>query len=148
MKINKQTNKKTKENKNVIINLAINGVSVLKTLGNIIWVIFGGLEWAILLLVSAISFCVTIVGIPIGIQLFKMAGFVVWPFGRKLTQHSIGPLKLVLNIVWAVLCGWFFAIGFFVTGILFYITIIGIPFGNQYMKLAGFVLMPLGKQFE
>ena len=77
--------KKIIENKKVIINnIIIKGVNDMKTLGNIIWIIFGGLEWALALLFAGITACLTIVGIPLGIQLFKMSGYVIWPFGRKL----------------------------------------------------------------
>ena len=120
----------------------------MKTLGNIIWIIFGGLEWALALLFSGITLCFTIIGIPLGIQLFKMAGFVIWPFGRKLILKSIGGFKLFLNLLWAVLFGWVFALGFVLTGLIFCLTIIGIPFGSQYFKLASFIIMPLGKDFE
>ena len=141
--------KKIIENKKVIINnIIIKGVNDMKTLGNIIWVIFGGLEWALALLFAGITACLTIVGIPLGIQLFKMSGYVIWPFGRKLIEKKTNGFKQLLNIIWAVLIGWFFALGFIFTGLIFFITIIGIPFSKIYFKLALFVLMPLGKDFE
>ena len=120
----------------------------MKTLGNIIWIIFGGLEWALALLFAGISLCFTIIGIPLGVQLLKMSGFVIWPFGRKLILKPIGGFKLFLNLLLAVLFGWVFALGFVLTGLIFCLTIIGIPFGNQYFKLASFIIMPLGKDFE
>ena len=107
----------------------------MKTLGNIIWIVFGGLEWALALLLAGISLCFTIVGIPLGIQLFKMSGFVIWPFGRKLVLKSIGGFKLFLNLLWAVLFGWVFALGFVLTGLLFCLTIIGIPFGVTNLEV-------------
>ena len=145
-----EINKKTIEIKIIIINnIIINlGEMYMKTLGNIIWIIFGGLEWALALLLSGITLCFTIIGIPLGIQLFKMAGFVIWPFGRKLILKPIGGFKLFLNLLWAVLFGWVFALGFVLTGLIFCLTIIGIPFGSQYFKLASFIIMPLGKDFE
>ena len=75
----------------------------MKTLGNIIWIIFGGLEWALALLLAGITLCFTIVGIPLGIQLFKMSGFVIWPFGRKLILKSIGGFKLFLKVYFPIL---------------------------------------------
>ena len=120
----------------------------MKTLGNIIWVIFGGLEWALALLFAGITLCFTVVGIPLGIQLFKMSGYIIWPFGRKLKEKKISGFKQVLNIIWAILAGWFFALGFIITGLIFFVSIIGIPFSKIYFKLALFVLMPLGKEFE
>ena len=108
----------------------------MKTLGNIIWVVFGGLLWAACLLAAGVLYCITIIGISLGIQLFKMAGFVIWPFGKKITTYKTNTLSTILNIVWAIFIGWEFAIGFAITGLLYCITIIGIPFGKQYFKYA------------
>ncbi len=120
----------------------------MKTLGNIIWFLFGGIEWAIALFFTGIIFCLTIIGIPVGLQILKMAKFVMWPFGKKVVDGSpASGLKKVINFIWAVLFGWEFALSFFITGILYCITIIGIPFGKQYFKLALFILLPLGHDF-
>ena len=120
----------------------------MKTIGNILWVIFGGFFWCLTLLVSGLIMCVTIVGIPLGLQLFKLAKFVLWPFGKSVTKVNITGMKKVLNIIWAVLLGWEFALGYLFTGLLWCITIVGIPFGKQYFKIAHFVLLPLGRDFE
>lgn len=120
----------------------------MKILGNIIWIILGGIEWALLLFLGGVLSCITIIGIPLGIQLFKMAGFVLWPFGKKVKEVKVTGLKTVLNIIWAVLFGWEIALGFLITGVIFCITIIGIPFGKQYFKLARFVILPLGSDFK
>ena len=118
------------------------------TIGNILWVIFGGLEWCIALLIAGIIECVTIIGIPIGLQLFKMAKFVIWPFGKNVVETNITGFKKFVNFLWALTGGWTSALGFALTGVLFCITIIGIPFGKQYFKLAKFILLPLGRDFE
>ena len=98
---------------------------------------------------SAVVMCVTIIGIPIGIQLFKMAWFVLWPFNKNVTSGAkVSGFKTVINILWAILFGWEFALGFLITGVIFCITIIGIPFGKQYFKLASFVILPLGRNFK
>lgn len=119
----------------------------MKTIGNIIWVIFGGLFWAIIDFITGIVLCVTIIGIPIGLQMFKFAGFVLWPFGKQVKEVKPSGFKLVLNVLWAIFGGWEMALGYLLTGVLFCITIIGIPFGKQYFKMAHFVLLPLGNDF-
>ena len=120
----------------------------MKTLGNIIWFVFGGLFWAIASFLDGVLCCITIIGIPVGLQLFKMAGFVLWPFGKKVTEQKVTGFKTVINILWAITGGIWSAIGYLITGLLFCITIIGIPFGKQYFKMARFILTPLGYGFE
>lgn len=119
----------------------------MKTLGNIIWVVFGSFFWFLGLILAGVACCITILLIPVGIQLFKMARFVLWPFGKQVVNESPSGFKFVCNIIWAVLSGWAFALGYLLTGVIFCITIIGIPFGKQYFKLAKFVLLPIGKDF-
>lgn len=119
----------------------------MKTIGNILWFVLGGFFWALADFVAGIICCITIIGIPLGLQLFKFAGFVFWPFGKKVTPVSPHGLKTVLNIVWLILAGWYFALGYLFTGVIFCITIIGIPFGRQFFKMAHFVLLPLGNDF-
>ena len=121
----------------------------MKTIGNIIWVIFGGLEWAIVLLCAGIVCCCTVVLIPVGIQQFKMAGFVLWPFGKTVVvDKPNGIFKKLVNVIWCILFGWELALCYLIFGLIFCITIIGIPFGKQYFKLAKFILLPIGKKFE
>lgn len=121
----------------------------MKTLGNIIWFLFGGIEWCIALLFAGLTLCITIIGIPIGVQLFKMATFVIWPFGKEV--ENISPKNIfyyVINAIWAIFLGWIFALCFLLMGLLYCITLIGIPFGLQYFKIASFVLLPLGHDFR
>lgn len=120
----------------------------MKTLGNIIWIILGGLIWSLLLFVVGILLCVTIVGIPLGIQIFKMAQFVLLPFGKEVRTVKNSTFKTILNVIWLLLFGWELAFGFALTGVLYCITIIGIPFGKQYFKLTSFILLPLGRDFK
>ncbi len=121
---------------------------MLRFIGNIIWVVFGGFWWAVALCISAILCCCTIILIPVGIQLFKMARFVIWPFGKTVTQEKPnGIIKKIANFIWCVIFGWIYALGFLLNGALYCITIIGVPFGIQYFKLARFVLLPIGKSF-
>lgn len=119
----------------------------MKTLGNVLWIIFGGLGWCIGCFLSGILLCCTIIGIPVGLQLFKFAKFVLLPFGKNVVQVNPTGFKKFVNIVYAILIGWEVALSMLLTGCLFCITIIGIPFGKQYFKMARFVLTPLGYDF-
>lgn len=119
----------------------------MRFIGNIIWVVFGGFFWAIAEFIMGIICCITIVGIPLGLQLFKVGRFVIWPFGKQVTAVSPNGIKAVLNLIWAIIFGWLYMLGYFLTGLLFCITIIGIPFGRQYFKMAHFILVPLGHDF-
>lgn len=118
----------------------------MKFLGNCIWIIFGGLFWSLGLLLAGLFCCVTIILIPLGLQLFKISNYVLWPFGKRFKKVSRSAFKSVLNIIWAIFFGWEFFIGHMLTGLIFCITIIGIPFGKKYFEIAFFCLFPLGKQ--
>ena len=115
----------------------------MTTLGNILWVILGGFLVALAWLIAGIILCITIIGIPAGVQCFKIAGFVFLPFGKQI-NYGGHTGSLILNVLWILLFGWELAIGSLIPGIIFCITIIGIPFGKQYFKLAKLGLMPFG----
>lgn len=119
----------------------------MKLIGNIIWVVFGGLVVAIEYAVASIPFFISIIGIPFGIQSLKMASVALWPFGTKveMSENSSGCLSTIMNIIWFFIGGIWIALTHVGFGLLFYITIIGIPFGNQHMKLAGLALTPFGR---
>ena len=119
----------------------------MKTLGNILWVIFGGFFWAVGLFFSGILLCITILFIPVGIQYFKLAGFVLWPFGKECEKVDNSLFKKIINVLWAIFGGWESALMMLLTGAILCITIIGIPFGKQYFKMAKFVFLPLGRKF-
>ena len=116
-------------------------------LGNIIWLVFGGFISALGYLVGGFALCLTIIGIPFGLQCFKLAGFVLWPFGREAvtTSSSSGCLTLLLNIIWIVCGGIWTAATHLVFGLILLITIVGIPFARQHFKLIEVSLMPFGK---
>ena len=120
----------------------------MKTIGNILWLLLGGIFWAIADFIAGILLCITIIGIPVGLQMFKLARFVLWPFGKTVTPVNTSGFKALLNFVWAILFGWEMALGYLLSGVLLCITIIGIPFGRQFFKLAHFVLLPLGHDFK
>ena len=122
----------------------------MKFLGNLIWILFGGLLIALLSFVVGLVMCVTIVGIPFGIQLFKLGAFALWPFGHELVYRSTEPgcLSSVMNLLWILLGWWEIALLHVVFGLLFCITIIGIPFGVQHFKMAGNSLFPFGREIR
>jgi uncharacterized membrane protein YccF (DUF307 family) len=119
----------------------------LKTIGNLIWFFFGGFISAIGYVTGGLALCITIIGIPFGLQCFKIAGFVIWPFGRDVVTHdrSSGCLYILFNILWILTGGLWAALSHLVFGLLLCLTIIGIPFGRQHFKLASLALAPFGK---
>jgi len=124
------------------------GESGMRFLGNIIWLLLGGIVMSVLWAVSGIVLCITVVGIPFGIQCFKIANLVLWPFGREIILGNFGVGGLFLNIIWLIVFGWEFAVLHFIIGLLYCITIIGIPFGIQHFKLAKLGILPFGAQIR
>lgn len=115
----------------------------MKTIGNILWVIFGGGILALLWAIAGLLFFVSILGIPVGIQCMKFAGLILWPFGRAI-EFSGGAGSFLLNFIWIMLFGWELASTAFLIGIIWCITIFGIPFGLQFIKFAQLAIMPFG----
>lgn len=114
-------------------------------LGNIIWIIFGGFAGGISWFIAGCAWCITIIGIPIGLQCFKIAGLSFWPFGKDIVYNGSG-ISFVVDILWLIISGLPLAIVHVTSGILLCITIIGIPFGKQSFKLAKLALMPFGAE--
>lgn len=114
----------------------------MKTIGNILWFLFTGFSSAVAWFLCGVMLCITIVGIPFGEQCFKIASLVFWPFGRTVYFHF--ERHPIANILWAIFLGWEYAVSFFVMGLLWCVTIVGIPFGKQCFKLAKLSLMPFG----
>jgi uncharacterized membrane protein YccF (DUF307 family) len=117
-------------------------------LGNLLWIILGGLFVSLYYAIIGLAFCITIIGIPFGVQLFKIAGFALCPFGRQAIPGASdgGCLSIVMNIIWIIFGGIEIALAHVVLGITFCITIIGIPFGVQNFKMALLALTPFGKE--
>ena len=114
----------------------------MKLIGNILWLILMGLFSALAWLLLGCVLCITIIGIPFGLQCFKLARVSLWPFGTRIdTDFAKHPIA---NAFWIFVCGWELAVGFVLTGVLWCITIIGIPFGKQCFKLATLALTPFG----
>jgi len=114
---------------------------------NILWLILAGIWMAIAYVIAGAIMCITIIGIPFGLQSFKLAGFALWPFGRTLvpTGHH-EALSVIGNILWFIFAGWWLALGHLVTGIILCLTIIGIPLGIASFKMAGAAIVPFGKE--
>jgi len=116
----------------------------MSILGNLIWFLLGGFIPAILWFFFGLLWSITIIGIPVGIQCFKMAGLQLFPFGKDVSYSSMGAGSLLINILWIVIGGIELAIVNVVIGVLLCVTIIGIPFGLQSFKMAKLSLMPFG----
>ena len=119
----------------------------MKTFGNIMWLIFGGIEMAIVSFIEGILFCCTIIYIPVGLQFFKIGKFFLWPMGKSVIATKPSGFKAFVNVLWAIIAGWEHFLIYMLIGCIFCITIVGIPFGKQYFKLAQFVIWPLGHGF-
>ena len=119
----------------------------MSTIGNIIWILTGGIIGAILWCAAGLLLCVTVVGIPFGIQCFKIASLQLAPFGRGIEGDPGGAVMGALgNIVWVILFGWVLAVAHVAMGLMFAVTIIGLPFAVQSFKLAGLSFAPFGKR--
>lgn len=119
----------------------------MSLLGNLIWLFCGGFLSALGYAVTGFAFCCTIVGIPFGIQCFKIAGFVLFPFGKKVisTSGNTGCLSTLFNIIWIFTGGLYTAFVHVIFGALLFLTIIGIPFARKHFELAALSLAPFGK---
>ena len=115
----------------------------MSCLGNLIWIIRGGIWQALAWFVMGLVWCVTVIGIPIGLQCFKFASLALAPFGKEVIYGGGAP-SLLANILWILISGIPLAVCAAVNGLLLCCTIIGIPFGLQCFKIAKLALMPFG----
>lgn len=116
----------------------------MKVIGNILWFLFTGLWTAICWFFTGLVWCITIIGIPFGLQAFKIAKLVLWPFGNE-AKINFGKHPIA-NVIWIIFGGLFLALGFAVLGLIWCVTVIGIPFGLQCFKLAKLSLAPFGAE--
>ena len=114
-------------------------------LGNLLWFIFGGLLGGLSWCLAGCLWCITIVGIPVGMQCFKIASLGFFPFGKEV-KYGGGAASFLLNLLWLIFSGLPLALEHVVCGALLCVTIIGIPFGMQHFKLAKLALMPFGAE--
>ena len=112
-------------------------------LGNLLWFIFGGFISGLSWCLAGLLWCITIVGIPVGMQCFKFASLSFFPFGKEI-RYGGGAGSLLLNIIWLIVSGLPLALEHAVFGLILCVTIIGMPFGLQHFKLAQLALMPFG----
>lgn len=119
----------------------------MRTLLNVIWLVLAGVWLALGYVLAGLILCITIIGIPFGVQAFKLAGYALWPFGRALVPSAgRSGLSAIGNVLWFVLAGWWLALEHLVVGILLCLTVIGIPLGVACFKMAGAALVPFGKE--
>ncbi|HQW83032.1 MAG TPA: YccF domain-containing protein [Ferruginibacter sp.] len=118
--------------------------------GNIIWLVFGGFFAALGYLFGGLVLCITVIGIPWGLQCFKLAALVLWPFGKQVISNSnnTGCATILANIIWLLCGGLYTALTHIFFGLLLAITIIGIPFAKQHFKLIEISMMPFGKTIK
>jgi uncharacterized membrane protein YccF (DUF307 family) len=114
---------------------------------NLIWLVLCGLWMALAYILAGLVCFVLIITIPFGIASFRIANYVLWPFGRTIEpRREAGALSLIGNIIWIVLFGWWLALGHLVAGVSLCLTIIGIPLGIASFKIIPVTLVPLGVQ--
>jgi uncharacterized membrane protein YccF (DUF307 family) len=121
---------------------------------NILWVLFGGFFMGLAWFVYGIVAAITIIGLPWARACFNIGWFVIWPFGREAVSRRVvtgeddigtGCLGLIGNIIWFIFAGFWLALGHLTIAILYFVTIIGIPFGYQHVKFIEISMLPIGK---
>lgn len=118
----------------------------MSCLGNIIWIVFGGFFNALGWIAAGILWCITIIGIPVGLQCFKIARLQFAPFGKEVISRENGTTNSLFNVLWLIFGGLELCIANLISAFLLCITIVGIPFAIQSLKLAKLSLMPFGKE--
>ena len=122
----------------------------MSCLGNIVWLIFGGLVVGLGYIIGGLLLCLTIIGIPFGVQSIKLGFATFAPFGKEVVEveHANSPLRVIFNIIWLVLFGWEIAVAHVISALVLAITIIGIPFAMQHIKLIPLALLPFGRDLN
>ena len=117
----------------------------MRTIGNILWFVFGGFVSGLLWWIAGVLCCITVVGIPLGLQCFKFARLSFWPFGKEVV-YAGGAVSTLANVIWIICCGLWMAVCNLIIGLIWCCTVIGIPFGKQFFKIAKLALTPFGAQ--
>ncbi|HPR62943.1 MAG TPA: YccF domain-containing protein [Thermoanaerobaculia bacterium] len=122
----------------------------MSLIGNILWLILGGFIIFLEYMLGGFLLCLTIIGIPFGIQCWKMGILALWPFGRDVVQKErvSGCLGLIMNLLWIFLGGFWIVVTHLMFALLCAVTIIGIPFAIQHLKLAHLALVPFGREIR
>lgn len=122
----------------------------MSLLGNIIWLIFGGFIAGLGYIIGGLGLCLTIIGIPFGLQSIKLGIATFAPFGKEVVEleNADSCLRVIFNVVWIVLFGWEIALAHLLSAAILAITIIGIPFAVQHVKLIPLALLPFGRDLR
>ncbi|MCC9310756.1 YccF domain-containing protein [Kitasatospora sp. RB6PN24] len=122
-------------------------MTLIRFLLNVLWLLLCGLWMALGYVIAGLICCVLLITIPFGIAAFRIAGYVIWPFGRTtVVRPDAGAGSLIGNVIWVIVAGWWLALVHLVTSIPLFVSIIGIPFGWANLKLIPISLMPLGRE--
>ena len=115
--------------------------------GNIIWLIMGGFLAGLGHIIGGLVLCITVVGIPFGLQAFKLGLATMLPFGKEVVEgpRANSTLRVIFNVAWLILFGWEIAVAHLVSALILAITIIGLPFAKQHIKLVPLALFPFGR---
>jgi uncharacterized membrane protein YccF (DUF307 family) len=119
-------------------------------IGNLLWLIFGGLIAGLGYIVGGFLLCLTIIGIPFGRQAIKIGFATLTPFGKQVIEHenANSPLRIIFNLIWLLLFGWGIAVAHAIHALVLAVTIIGIPFAIQHVKLIPVALFPFGRDLR
>jgi uncharacterized membrane protein YccF (DUF307 family) len=122
----------------------------MSLLGNILWLIFGGFIAGLGYILGGLVVCLTVVGIPFGLQAIKIGVATMAPFGKEnvVTEEAGSMICMVFNIIWVLLFGWGIAVAHLVSALTLFVTIIGIPFALQHLKLIPIALFPFGRELR
>jgi uncharacterized membrane protein YccF (DUF307 family) len=122
----------------------------MSLLGNLLWLIFGGFLSGLGYILGGLALCLTIVGIPFGLMSMRLGMATFAPFGKQVVERpdANSPLRIVFNIIWLVIFGWGIALAHLAAALLLCVTIIGIPFGIQHLKLIPLALFPFGRDLQ
>ena len=122
----------------------------MSLLGNIVWLIFGGFLAGLGYIIGGIALCITIVGIPFGVQAIKIGVATFAPFGKEVNEQEDANniTNTIFNMLWLILFGWEIALAHFIHGLILAVTIIGLPFAKQHFKLIPLALLPFGRGYD
>ncbi len=122
----------------------------MSLLGNLIWLIFGGLFTGIGYMIGGLSLCLTIIGIPFGLKAIQLGWNTLLPFGKEVVERpgANSTLTMIFNILWLLIVGWGIALNHLIWGAILAITVIGLPFARQHFKLMILGLLPFGRELK
>ncbi|NJN24458.1 MAG: YccF domain-containing protein [Acaryochloridaceae cyanobacterium RL_2_7] len=122
----------------------------MSLIGNILWLIFGGFVAGALYILGGLLLCLTVIGIPFGLQTIKIGMATFTPFGKEVVESpkANNLLSVLFNVIWVVLFGWEIAIAHLTSALLLGLSIIGIPFAKQHLKLVIVSMLPFGHDLK